>query len=538
MNKFLKPAKCLLAAAAASLLLCSGISSANNEQSFAATVTVHANVPGPQIHRNVFGQFAEFVGNVFSDGIYVGEDSPVPNTKGFRKDVIDALRELKVPLVRWPGGCYADYYHWRDGIGPKDKRPRRLNALWGGTVEDNAVGTHEFFEFLELIGADAYVNGNLGTGTPQEMMDWVEYMTGDRDTTIVAERRANGRNEPWDVAMFAIGNETWACGGNITPEYSALLHRKYATFLHTPPYPTFLDKPQEDKMEIIASGGNVDDFEFTRVMMESAAKQMDALTLHYYTVPRRIILDFGSSTGFPESEWASTLKHALWIDELITKHSEIMDTYDPEKRIGLYVDEWGMWYDPEPDARGLLWQQNTIRDALVAALHFNVFIDHAERVRMTSISQVANVLQAPILTSGADMLLTPTYHVYRMYVPFQDAIALNAEIAAPEYVAGDVELDAINAAAAKTTDGRIVVSLINLHSTQDANVRLSIAGVDGVTNVQALLLHGVTTDAHNTFDKPESVVPMPLEVTTQSRDVVVALPARSVAVVQLSATPQ
>lgn len=497
--------------------------------------TIDARHAGPVIHRNVFGQFAEFVGNVINDGLWVGEDSTIPNTRGWRNDIVEALRAIRVPLVRWPGGCYADVYHWRDGIGPREQRPRRINVLWGGGIETNAVGTHEFFDFLELIGADAYINGNIGSGTPREMADWVEYMTGDRDSTLVRERQRNGRQQPFHVAMFGIGNETWACGGNMRPEYSADLHKRYRTFLYTPPYATIFDpKPTGDPMLIVASGGNGDDYDFTRAMMANAVHFMDALTLHYYTTPRGIMGNFGPATGFAENEWASTLKTALRIEELVSKHSAVMDEFDPDKRVGLYVDEWGAWYDPTPGRKpAFLFQQNTLRDAVVAALYLNTFQRHADRVRMSSVAQVVNVLQAPILTDKEKMVLTPTYYVYRMYVPFHDAALLPAQLSKAEYRHGDIVLPAVDLVAARATDGRVHLSIVNLDPRRPARVSAAIAGVR-VKSVAGEVLTAASIDSHNDFDGVINVQPAAITGKVADGKLLLELPPRSVTVVAIN----
>ncbi len=500
-----------------------------------AELTIDTAHPGATISRYVYGQFAEFVGHSIDQGIWVGEDSSIPNTRGFRNDVIAALRALRVPVVRWPGGCYADIYHWRDGIGPRAQRPRRMNVYWGGVVETNAVGTHEFFDFLDLIGADAYINGNMGSGTPQEMADWVEYMTGDRDSSLVQERRRNGRELPFKVAMFGLGNETWACGGNMRPEYSADLHRRYVTFLNTPPYPMLFNPEPANRMIRIASGSNGDDYEFTRVMMANDARYMDALTLHYYTTPTGVMGHFGAAMGFPEREWATTLRNAERIDELLTKHSEIMDKYDPGKRVGLFVDEWGTWYDPTPGHNpAFLFQQNTMRDAVVAALTLDAFHHHADRVRMSSISQMVNVLQAMILTDGPRMVLTPTYHVYRMQIPFHDATSIPVKLRTPDYRMGDVTLPALRASAARANDGRLYIALVNLDPNRGIRVATLVSGGTPIRAATGELLTAPNMDSHNDFDAPDRVHPVAMTGRSENGHLMIEMPPKSVAVLQLS----
>jgi alpha-N-arabinofuranosidase len=513
----------VLALSAALLVAVTALASA---QTVSATVTIHADQTGPKIDRNIYGQFAEHLGRGIYEGVWVGEHSSIPNTRGYRNDVVAALKKLKVPVVRWPGGCFADEYHWREGIGPRDKRPVKINTIWGGVEETNAFGTHEFLDFAELIGADAYVAGNVGSGTPQEMSEWVEYITSNTKSTLAELRRKNGREKPWRLPYFGVGNETWGCGGNMRPEYFADLYRQFQTFIRA---------PRDNQPVKIASGANVDDYRWTEVMLSQAAEQMDAYSLHYYTFPGRWE-DKGPSTGFPEDKWASTLKNALRMDELITKHSAIMDKYDPKKRVALYVDEWGTWYDPEPGHNpGFLYQQNTMRDAHVAALSLNVFHRHTDRVRMAAIAQMVNVLQAMILTDKEKMVLTPTYHVFEMYIPFQGAVPLKAEIQAPEYKSGDWALPSVDVSAARGADGKLYIALVNSDPNRAASVSVNLPGVKA-KELSGRVLTGTTMDARNTFDKPNAVQPTSFKSSRKGDALVWQLPAKSVAVLALEAS--
>lgn len=388
-------------------------------------VIINTDIRKGRIDRNIYGHFAEHLGRCIYGGFWVGKDSEIPNINGIRKDVVEALKEIKIPVLRWPGGCFADEYHWKDGIGPYELRPKRVNVHWGGVIENNHFGTHEFFELCELLGAEPYISGNVGSGTIQEMREWIEYITFDGESTLANLRAANGRKKPWKLRYFGIGNENWGCGGNMRPEYYADLYRRYSTYVRD---------FSGNKIFKIACGANVDDYNWTEVLMREAGRFMDGLSLHYYTIPGDFWLGKGSATNFDEGEWFITLKKALRIDELITRHSVIMDRYDPEKRVALVVDEWGTWYDVEPGTNpAFLYQQNTIRDALVAAIHFNIFHKHCDRVRMANIAQTINVLQAVIHTEGSKMVLTPTYHVFNMYKVHQDAELLDLNIKSPGY---------------------------------------------------------------------------------------------------------
>jgi len=511
--------------AAALALTCAFVLSGRaDEPTNNASITVHADQPGATISKYLYGQFAEHLGRGVYEGVWVGENSSIPNTHGYRNDVVAALKKIHVPIVRWPGGCFADEYHWREGIGPRDQRPHKVNTWWGGVGESNEFGTHEFLNFAELIGADAYVNGNVGSASPQEMAEWVEYMTSDSDSSLAQLRRKNGRDKPWHVAVFAVGNETWGCGGNMRAEYYADLYRQYSTFIKAPPS----NMPLK-----IASGANSDDYHWTEVLMQQAAKMMDAASVHYYTLPTGEWKHKGAATGFNEDEWASTLKRALHIEDLINGHSAVMDKYDPKKKVALFVDEWGTWYDAAPGTNpSFLWQQNTLRDALVAGLSLNVFQRHADRVRMANIAQMVNVLQAMILTDKDKMLLTPTYHVFDMYSVFQNATYLPVEVTTPKYRQSGVELPALDVSVARASDGRVYASFINLDPEHSATVTSNLVGIQA-SRMEGRVLTAAAMDAHNTFEKADAVKPAPIKSVRRGGKVVLELPAKSVSVVEL-----
>lgn len=484
-----------------------------------AVLTIDMAKQGPRIEPAIQGQFAEHLGRSVYEGIWVGENSPIPNTNGYRNDVLAALKALKVPVVRWPGGCFADEYDWKDGIGPRAKRPKRINTHWGWVTEDNSFGTHEFLNFAEMIGSEAYVAGNMGSMPPIEMARWMEYMTGSVPSTLVEQRKANGRDKPWKVRYFGIGNESWGCGGSMTGEQSAVLHRRYQTFVKSPP-------GVEPTIEV-ATGANGDDEKFTEALMRDATKEVQALSIHYYTLPTGNWTKKGQATGFPESEWASTLRNAMHMDDILTRHTAIMDKYDPKGRVALYPDEWGTWYDPEPGTNpGFLYQQNSLRDVHVAALTLNIFHRHTRRVKLAAIAQMVNVLQAMILTDKDKMLLTPTYHAFDLYKPFQGATPIEAKVDGPRYVLGSIDLPMVDSSVARGTDGKLYVSLVNLDPNRPVKVRTTLTG-----RATGRILTAAAMDTHNTFDKPDTLKPAPYSGKTEGGKLVFELPAKAVAVV-------
>jgi len=484
-------------------------------------ISLDANELGPVINKNVYGQFAEHLGRGIYEGVWVGEKSAIPNTRGFRNDVIAALKAIHVPLVRWPGGCFADEYHWRDGIGPRDKRPVKVNTHWGGVEETNAFGTHEFFDLVELLGADAYVNGNLGSGTVQEMAEWMEYLTSDTTSTLANERRKNGRDKPWDVAFFAVGNESWGCGGQMRVEYYADLYTHYATFLKA---------PRDKRPKLIASGFHDEHTNWTEHLSKVVdPRNMAAISHHYYTMPTGEWKVKGKSTGFDESEWIATLAQTLRIEKFIADNIAVLDRNDPDGNIGFYIDEWGTWYDPEPGREpGFLYQQNTLRDALVAAINFNIFHDYPSRIQMTNIAQMVNVLQAMILTENEKMLLTPTYHIFDLYQVFQGAKSVPLKIKTHNYKLGKTSVPAVSASAAQGKDGKWYLALANLDPNNALDIDLQLANLQASEGVGRLLT-AATIDAHNTFTDPNNVKPMAVAWPLDE----IKLPSKSVAVIEL-----
>ncbi len=486
----------------------------------AVTVTVDTSRPGPVIDRHIYGQFSEHLGTGIYGGIWVGENSTIPNIHGYRTDVVEALRKIHVPVIRWPGGCFADLYNWRDGIGPRDKRPVRINVHWGGVTDDNAFGTHEFMNFAELVGADPYVSINVGSLSPYDAAQWVEYMTSDENASLANERRANGRDKPWNLKYLGIGNETWGCGGNMSGDYAASINARYSTFINA---------PASMGMIKVASGasGNRSDYEsFTAALMKGGGR-LQALSFHYYAMPKG--RPRGPATGFTEAQWANELDLARAMEGYVSKVSAVMDKYDPQKKVALYVDEWGSWYDQEPGTHpGFLYQQNSLRDAEVAALTLDIFHRHTDRVKLAAIAQMVNVLQAMILTDGPKMLLTPTYHVFDMYQPFMEAAPYPASVKGPNYSFGGHAMPMVDVSAARGKDGKLYLALVNTDPHRPAHV---VTNLDGTGT--GLILTGPSMDAHNTFDAPNTIHPVAFRGKSEGGKAVFDLPSKSVAVVAI-----
>ena len=473
------------------------------------------------ISRDIYGHFSEHLGRCIYEGFWVGPDSPIPNTDGIRNDVVAALRKLDIPLLRWPGGCFADEYHWKDGIGPRNKRPARLNTHWGMITETNAFGTHEFMQLCEMLGCDAYIAGNVGSGTPEEMMDWVEYLTCGEDTAMTRLRKENGREKPWQVKYFGVGNENWGCGGEMTPEYYADVFKRYQKFVWR--YP-------DSKLQKVACGPGSDDINWTEVVFSKANRFMDAFSLHHYVFSGNWN-DKGRATEFSEEQWFKTLKQTLFADELIRKNETVMDKYDPQKRVALAVDEWGTWWNAEGGGNpGFLYQQNTLRDAVVAGTFLNIFNSHADRVRMACIAQTNNVLQAMILTKGDKMIVTPTYYVFEMYKVHQGATLLPSKLECSPYQLDNKTLQSLNVSASKDKQGVIHISLCNLDPQKPTKLECELTGITA-KKVSGRVLTSETMNAHNTFEQPNAIEPVEFkDVEIKDGKILATLPAKSVVV--------
>jgi len=479
-----------------------------------------------KISKHIYGHFSEHLGRCIYDGFWVDKSLNVKKEGRIRMDIVDALKAINIPNLRWPGGCFADEYHWRDGIGAPNSRPKMVNTNWGGVTEDNSFGTHEFLELCKLLGTEPYICGNVGSGTVEEMSKWVEYLNFDGESPMSKLRKENGRTEPWKVSFWGVGNESWGCGGNMTAEYYADQFNRYATYSRD--YPG-------TKLKKIAGGANSDDYNWTDVLMRKSRKQMWGLSLHYYAIPTGSWSNKGSATDFEEQEYFSSMKNALRMDELITKHSAVMDKYDPDKKVALVVDEWGIWTNVEPGTNpGFLYQQNSLRDALVAGSTLNIFNNHSDRVKMANLAQTVNVLQALILTEKDKMLLTPTYWVFDMYKIHQEANLLPVKFTSPNYVVNNKSLSAVNISASKDKNGVVHLTMVNLDAKNNIPVKLNFEDLNWNKAVGTILTSAKFTD-YNSFDQPNKIKPASFNGASKNGDQLqLTLPPLSVVSITLN----
>jgi len=524
---------------------------ANYGQSSIALV-IDAGASQYTISRHIYGHFSEHLGRCIYDGYWVNESMPVAKKDRIRLDIVDALRKIQIPNLRWPGGCFADEYHWRDGIGPRNQRPTMINTNWGNVTEDNSFGTHEFLELCDLLGTEPLIVGNVGSGTVEEMSRWIEYLNYDGISPMTNMRKQNGREKPWGVTFWGIGNENWGCGGNMTPEYYVTQFKQYSSFAKNYPGTT---------LRKIACGANSGNYQWTEVLMQGLTgtggrSSMWGMDVHYYTRPPRgrmgqaapgapaqrpaaaqgapaqpsaQVQSQGSATNFTEETYFATMQNALRMEEIVTGHDAVMTKYDPEKRVALVIGEWGIWTDPEPGTNPrFLYQQNSLRDALIAGSTLNIFNNHCDRVKMAQLAQTINVLQALILTEGTKMILTPTYHVFDLYKVHQDAKMIPVKFFSPDYVLGDQELPALNVSASQDSTGVVHITLVNIDPGKAINISTTLNQIKWSSVTGQILTSGKITDI-NTFDNPDNVVLTKFDGAKKQGDLLnVALPSKSV----------
>jgi alpha-N-arabinofuranosidase len=487
-----------------------------------AQLLIHVDHGRDRIAPEIYGHFAEHLGRCVYEGFWVGEDSDIPNVRGIRTDVVEALKKLKVPVLRWPGGCFADEYHWKEGVGPQDKRGRMINTHWGRVIDDNAFGTHEFLDLCEMLGCEAYVAGNVGSGTVEEMQDWVEYMTSDKDSDMANWRRQNGRDKPWRVRYFGVGNENWGCGGNMTPEYYSDLYCRYQTYVRN---------YSGNEIVKVACGPSGPDLHWTEVVMKRIARYTHAIGLHYYVRGTGNWTQKGSATEFDEKEWITLMRNSLDVEDAIVQTLNVMDQYDPRGRVALYIDEWGTWWDEEPGTKaGFLYQQNTLRDAVSAGIFLNIFNQHCDRIKMCNIAQINNVLQAMVLTQGKKMILTPTYHVFEMFKVHQGAILLPSELSSPLYEHAGIKVPMLVVSSSRDARGIVHISICNLDPSKDTMLECGFNGFEP-SQISGRVLTAKRMNGMNTFKAPETIQPVAVTGVRLERNVVSAvIPAKSIVV--------
>ena len=483
------------------------------------------------ISRHIYGHFAEHLGRCIYGGFWVGPESSIPNTRGIRNDVVEAFKEIEIPNLRWPGGCFADTYHWRDGIGDPSERGNSINMSWGGIVEDNSFGTHEFMDLCKQINCEPVICGNMGSGTVQEMAEWVEYLTSDFETPLTDLRKKNGREEPWKVKFWGIGNEMWGCGGMMTPEtYSQELRR----------YSRFLNNYSGNKLYRIASGPNSNDYAWTEYLLKEWSTTdgwlkgyMNGISLHYYTICHDWS-NKGSAINFNENDWFSSISKTLKIDEYISDHIAIIEKYDPENKIGLVVDEWGDWFDTEPGTNpAFLYQQNTLRDAIVASLNLDIFNKHCSRISMANIAQAINVLQSVVLTKDDKLVKTPTFYVFKMYKVHHDAVLLPTEIDCMNYAFNDQEIPQISATASKK-EGKVHITITNVNPNEEAKINIVLDGNENYHVISSEIITADTMNAYNDFGQEERVNMQTFDNYKQKKEnIAVTMPSKSIILLTL-----
>ena len=491
-------------------------------------VLIRADQENGQVRPEFHTHFAEHLGSCVYGGIWVGPKSPIENVEGFRKAAVDYLRELGVPVLRWPGGCYADDYHWRDGIGPAAKRPKRVNIHWGNYVEDSSFGTHEFIRFCRLIGAEPYFAANVGSGSPEEMRDWIEYCNFPAGSTLADERAANGSPEPFRVKYWGVGNEAWGCGGNFRPDDAGAEFRRFAgyarTFGDTKPY-------------LIGCGPSGDDVRWTRGFMDALAgsRLPDGYSMHFYENGSRPPLEFTPQAAMEQLHIFRRVENA------ITEQRTLLDGYDPNRKIGLFLDEWGVWDripKSDQDRYGALWQQSTMRSAVAAGLGLNIFNRQADKLYMCNIAQMVNVLQSVLLTDGPEgnnCVRTTTYYAFMLFKPHRGRTAVHTDNGATTYdgppIADNTPPPEPSVSASRR-DSELVVSLVNPRADLDMDVECELRGARAKQG-RAQILHDSDLNACNSFDQPDRVTIRPHEVSVAADKLRIMLPAMSVATVTL-----
>jgi alpha-N-arabinofuranosidase len=501
------------AALSLSVLAPNGLSGESNTS---YQILIRSDVETGLVRPAFHGQFAEHLGSCVYGGLWVGKNSSIPNINGYRQQAVEYLRELGVPVLRWPGGCFADDYHWRDGIGPAEKRPKRVNIHWGGYVEDNSFGTHEFMGLCKLIGAEPYLAGNVGSGSPHELGDWIEYCNYPSGSTLSDERAANGSPQAFGVRLWGVGNESWGCGGLMTPEEYSNEFRRFSVYIR---------EFGGVKPFRVACGPNRNDVRWSRGVMDGFRRAVpEGFSMHYYENGK------DQATNFTPQNMDEQLSEFSKLEQAIIQQRALLDSYPGGSNVGLIVDEWGVWDRiPEEDEAkyGRLWQQSTMRSALGAALGLNIFNRQADKLYMCNIAQVMNVLQSVLLTDGPKgrhCIRTSTYYAFDLFKPHRSKTAVKVE------TSGSSPRD-LSVSASKGP-GQLVVTFVNPRPDRDIQAACSLQGTRAAGG-SARILQDPDWNAANTFDNPNRLVPKTHPATVEGTSLKVDLPRLSVVTVEL-----
>jgi alpha-N-arabinofuranosidase len=473
------------------------------------------------IRPAIQSQFAEHIGGVIYDGIWVGPESKVANIGGIRKTLVEHVKQLGPVVVRWPGGCFADKYHWRDGIGPPANRPRRFGR-WREETETNQFGTHEFVRFCQICGVEPYFAANVGTGSPEEFQQWVEYANAPAGSTTLADERAtNGRSDPFRVRYWGVGNESWGCGGKFTPEDYCREYRRFTEWLPQYGVPLYL----------IAAGPNSNDLDWTRRFFarwaDGAKATIQGWAPHYYCGTT------GHALRFTQDQWYEQLHKANRMEALIRDQWAVLAEFDPKHTIKLVIDEWGSWHPAgtEINPRHLYEQMGTLRDALVAALSLDTFNRHADKVDMANIAQLVNNLHSLFLADGDRFVATPTFHVYTMYRAHQGARAVRIEVGTPEITfragGGPSRIFRLAGSASRSGPRDATLTLVHSHATETAEIRIILSG-GAAEHVRHTVLSDAQLNAHNTFEQPGRLIPRTTETSLRGAELRCTVPPASI----------
>ena len=527
--------------------------SASAESSSAADSQIEVLLGEPLgiISPNIYGHFVENLSGVVYDGAWVGRNSKVPNVNGIRKELIDEMKKIKPPVVRFPGGCFADSYDWRDGVGPVDKRPRRTNFWDGGEItsapnhhryDPNQFGTNEFVQFCKLIGSQPYLAANVRSLPAEAFYRWVEYCNSPTGSTTLADLRAEaGYPDPFGVRYWGVGNEAWGCGGNFTPQEYATEFRRYTAWV--PGY--------KQELSFVASGPNSFEWDWTRGFFEEIVRkgkgQLRSIfgwALHYYSwnLSRGRTQDWDQGKGdalkFDAIDWYELLREGDKMESLINGHWQVMGEIDSEHLVKLVIDEWGPWYHPGSGqtAENQLEQTPTLRDAVFSGMTLDIFNRHPDKVAMAASAQLINCLNSLYLAHEDKFCVTPVGHVFQMYSAHQGGQALRTIFSAPTV---NYDRDGKPASfwglkgSASLHDKELVLTVVNPHVSEARVTEIGVRGASIRSGTATTLTHS-DIHAHNSFAGRNVVRPQTKDVEIKGKVLTCTIPPASVTKLSLT----